>query len=78
MSKVAKRSDSRKELGVEVLYVEIPLELKRRINQAAKKAGVRLNVFTAKILAEHLGCPEHGEIPKGEGPGRRPKDLATA
>lgn len=39
-------------------------ELKRVLGEAADEEGVPLNEYMAKVLADHIGKPELGRIPR--------------
>lgn len=59
------------------LNIPIHPKLKDRIGRAADKEGVPMNEFVARILAEHLGCPELAKVPRHQ-MGRPRKELMTA
>ncbi len=52
-------------------------KLKQVIGDAADKAGLPMNEYMARVLADHLGRPELAAIPRGLG-GRPRKQLAPA
>ena len=51
--------------------------LVREADKKADAAGMTRNEFWAKVLAEHLGCPELGRIPR-KLLGRKRKELEPA
>ena len=59
-----------------VLSLPISEELKTAIGEAAEEAGLSMNEWVAKLVAEHLGRPELGAIPRK--PFGRPRKLLTA
>lgn len=48
----------------EVIFAPVHPELKRLIGERADKAGVPMNEYVAKILADHIGKKELAAIPR--------------
>ena len=47
----------REEHGLEVLYVEIPADLKERASEEAYRSHLPMNEFIARMLAGKFGMP---------------------
>lgn len=62
-------------LMAEVIFAPVHPELKKLLEDAAQEAHLDMNVYLAKVLAEHFKRPDIGWIPrKKRGPKtRRPK-----
>jgi hypothetical protein len=58
------------------LSLPISHELKDAVGEAAEQAGLAMNEWVAKLLAEHFGRPELAAIPRK--PFGRPRKLAEA
>lgn len=47
-----------------ILTLPIDPELKELISQQAEDQGMRMNEYVAKVMAQKLGRPELGRIPR--------------
>lgn len=74
ITKKGERALYREEHGLEVLYVEIPADLKKRASAEAYSSRLPMNEFIARMLAEKFGMPTP-VIPRDYR--RKPKDKSN-
>lgn len=59
-----------------IFCIRMGPELKELIGKAADNAGLPMNEYIAQVMAEHLGKPELGQIPR-KSLGRPRKEVSS-